>query len=70
MDLQIKFSGYGHWKITTAYYGKKICCTTTNSMAIDDFNSDEFEREGRELRKKRGYNILRSEVVRNYKNSL
>tara|TARA_R110000868_G_scaffold162979_1_gene395069 strand:+ start:489 stop:668 length:180 start_codon:yes stop_codon:yes gene_type:complete len=35
-NLQILFSGYGHWKITTMHYNKEICCTTNNASAIDD----------------------------------
>lgn len=56
--LQVRFSGYGHWKITTTYYGKEISCTTTNSLAVDDYN-DENDR-----RSNRGYDSLRHECIR------
>lgn len=35
-NLQINFSGYGHWKITTTHYGKEIYCITTDAHLIDD----------------------------------
>ena len=39
----IKKIGYGHWKVTIRFRnGKEYSTTTTNSQAIDDFNSDEF----------------------------
>ena len=63
--ITILKSGYGHWKITMEYRGKDISTTTTNSMAIDDYNCDEFEKDGRVLRKKRGYKQLKNELVRN-----
>jgi len=67
--IRIETTGYGHKKITIEYYGKKISCITTNMPAIDDYNSEEGERDGRELRSKRGYNQLRDEVIRKYKES-
>jgi hypothetical protein len=66
--LSVMFSGYGHYKVTTTYYGKEISCTTTDMPSIDDFNSDEHERDGRELRKLRGYKSLRSECIRENSN--
>ena len=66
-NLEIRQTGYGHCRITTDYYGRQISTITTNSMAIDDYNSDYYEKEGKELIKKRGYNSLRNEIIRNYK---
>lgn len=60
-------TGYGHWRITIEYYGKEISSTTTNSMAVDDYNCEEWEKDGRELRKNRGYNSLRNEIIRKHK---
>jgi hypothetical protein len=63
-DLSILPAGYGHWKITTTYYGKTITCITTDSMAVDDYNSVEGERNlYRQLRTKAGYEALRSECI-------
>lgn len=68
-NLTIKFNGYGHWKIECDYRGKRISTVTTNSQAIDDYNSDESERDGRVLRKIRGYKTLIAEIKRNYEHS-
>ena len=68
--ISILPSGYGHWKISMEYRNKEISCVTNNSTAIDDYRCDEFEKDGRELRKKRGFEQLKSELVRkNYENS-
>lgn len=66
--LEVHPSGYGHYKITTIHYGKEINCTTNNMPAIDDFKSEDFEKDGRELRKLRGYRTLRGECIRKNKN--
>ena len=74
MSKQIKHpllvtpNGYGHWHVATRYRGELIGTITTNSMAIDDWNSEEDEKDGRQLRKLRGYNALRSECIRSYLN--
>lgn len=60
-------TGYGHWRITTSYYGKEISTITTDSCSIDDYNCDDFQKDGRELRKKRGALSLRSEIIRKNK---
>lgn len=65
--LNILKTGYGHWKVSISHYSKVLSATTTNSVAIDDYNCDEYEKEGRELRKKRGYTSLRNEVIRRNK---
>jgi len=63
--LTVMPSGYGHWKITTTHYGKRISCTTNNSMAIDTYQCNDAEW-------KRGsvgaYNELRREIIRKNKN--
>lgn len=66
-EIIIKQTGYGHWKVSTMYYGKLISTTTTDSIAIDDYNSDPYEKEGRRLRKLSGYNALREEIIRDNK---
>lgn len=62
--LKIEKTGYGHWKITTTHYNKVISCITTNSTAIDDYNSYDWERDKEGLRKLRGYRRLREEIIR------
>jgi hypothetical protein len=64
-SLQIKQTSYGHWYVSFDYRNRVIGATTTNSVAIDDYKSDPCEKDGRELRKKRGYTALYNEVVRN-----
>lgn len=59
--LEIQETGYGHWKITTTHYNKVISCTTTNSTAIDDYNSEDGSI------KLRGYKSLREEIIRKNK---
>lgn len=65
-NLTVKFTSYGHWKISTKHYNNEISCTTTNSQAIDDFNSDPKEKEGRTKKMLRGYNQLRKEIIRKH----
>ena len=33
--LSIKFSGYGHWRVTIKYRNKEYSCITTNAPAYD-----------------------------------
>jgi hypothetical protein len=64
--IRIESAGYGHKRITVEYRGKQISGITTNMPAVDDYNSEEGERDGRELKRKRGYTSLRNEVVRKH----
>ena len=61
--ISIKKTGYGHWLISMEYRRKTISTTTTNSMAVDDFNSDIDEKQGRKLRWKAGYEQLKAELI-------
>ena len=67
--LRLEFRSYGHYRIILEYYGKEISCITTNMPAVDDYKSEDGERDGRELRTKRGYEALRDEVIRKHKES-
>lgn len=62
--IEVKQTWYGHWRVSMQYRGKQLSAITTNSMAIDDYNSDEDEKDGRILRKKRGYEYLKAEILR------
>lgn len=66
-NLTVKFSGYGHWKIECDYRGKRIRTTTTDSQAVDDFNSEfgEKDEDGRN-RRKNGYIGLCEEIISDY----
>ena len=63
--LSIEYTGYGHYKISADIRGKRLSCTTTNSRAIDDWNSEAGEKCERTLenRKKRGYEQLLDEII-------
>lgn len=62
--LDIEYVGYGSFKITATIRNKRKSCTTTNSRAIDDWNSQEGEicEKTLENRKKRGYTELLEEI--------
>lgn len=63
--LQIDHLNYGHYRITAEIRGKRKSCTTTNSRAIDDWNSEFGEKCERTLenRRKRGYTELLDEII-------
>ena len=63
--------GYGHWRViilSASPINQKVIksCLTTNSMAVDDFMSDESEYDGKYLRIKSGTEELWAEVQRKY----
>ena len=64
-NLTVRMTGYGHWRVECDYRGKRISTVTTNSMAVDDFNSDSGDKDqhGRN-RIKQGYESLCSEIIR------
>mgnify|MGYP003114023110 CR=1 FL=1 len=80
--MMVTKEGYGHWRVIILsaspsisikgngqrVYNEKVIksCLTTNSMAVDDFMSDESERDGRYLRVKSGTEELWAEVQRKY----
>ena len=55
--LEVRFSGYGHYKVTTTYYGKQITCITTDMPAIDAYKDGKVW----------AYWTLRNECIRDYK---
>ena len=62
---------YGHWRVSilsSSPVNQKVIksCLTTNSMAIDDFMSDDTEYDGRYLRIKSGTEELWAEVQRKH----
>ena len=69
--MMVTKEGYGHWRViilSASPINQKVIksCLTTNSMAVDDFMSDESERDGRYLRVKSGTEELWAEVQRKY----
>ena len=66
-NLVIKFAGYGQYTLSIEYYGKVISCHSTNSIAVDDYNSNEGEKKDGCNRIKTGYVSLCNEVIRKCK---
>jgi len=56
-------SGHGHYKVGINYRGKLITTITNNMPAVDDYKSEDGEKDGRVLRRKRGYESLRNEII-------
>lgn len=63
-NLTIRQTGYGHWRISMDYRGKTISTVTTNSTAIDNFNSEFGEKIDGCNRRKSGYESLCNEIIR------
>lgn len=74
-NLKVQFSGYGHWIISCDYRGKRIKKITTDSRAVDNFNSDWDEKgtgtfdKGCNLRKN-GYEALCNELISSHINRM
>jgi hypothetical protein len=66
-NLNVTMTGYGHWKITCDYRGKRISTITTNSVAVDNFNSEIGEKQDGRNRIKEGYEDLINEIIRDLK---
>jgi hypothetical protein len=41
-QIDIQFSGYGHFKVTTTYRGKQYSTVTTNTLAIDRYRNTDI----------------------------
>lgn len=64
-NLTITLKGYGHWKISCEWYGKTLKTVTTNSIAVDDFRSEQGEKDEYGCnRNKQGYESLCNEIKR------
>ena len=66
-NLIVRPSGHGHYKVITEHYNKEISCITNDMSSIDDLKSEEGEKDGRVLKRLRGYNNLRNECIRKNK---
>ena len=68
-NLSIRMTSYGHWKIECDFRNKRISTVTTNSSAIDDFNSEFGEKDCCGYnRRKQGYESLINEIIRKNEN--
>ena len=63
-NLTVIKTGYGHWKISCDYRSKRINTVTTNSVAVDNFNSEFGEKQDNRNRVKEGYEDLINEIIR------
>lgn len=63
--MQLTFLSNGHWRVViySPDFKRVIkSCVTTDSMAVDDFKAEEWERDGRFIRRKSGTESLWAEV--------
>lgn len=67
-NLSIMSTGRGHYRIECDYRGKRISAITTNTMAIDNFNSEHGEKKDGRNRMKEGYEDLCNEIIRKNSN--
>jgi len=63
-NTHVQFSGYGHYKVFTTYYGNEINAITTNMPLIDAFKSDDEKRRNAAMKKLREFVIY---IYKNYK---
>lgn len=63
-NLTIIKTGYGHWQIECDYRGKRISTVTTDSISVDNWNSDHYERNQYGNRRKQGYIRLCEQAIR------
>jgi len=67
-NLSIMSTGRGHYRIECDYRGKTIYTVTTNTMEIDNFNSEMGEKIDGRNRIKEGYENLCNEIIRKNSN--
>ena len=67
-NLSIMSTGRGHYRIECDYRCKRIYTITTNTMAIDDFNSEFGEKMDGRNRMKEGYECLVNTIIRDNQN--
>jgi len=61
-NLSVLQTGYGHWEISCDYRGKRISCTTTDSVSIDNWRDRDNDRLNL-----LGYRSLCTEIIcKNY----
>ena len=63
-NLDIKFSGYGQYTLSMDYRGRRVSCHSTNSIDVDNFNSEFGEKKSGRNRRKTGYVNLCNEILR------
>lgn len=59
-----QFNGHGHYKVGFMWYGKEYTTVTSDMPSIDDYKSDEWEKDGRKLKWKQGQESLVNQIKR------
>lgn len=59
-QTRVQFSGYGHYKVFTTYYGKEISAVTTDMETIDAFKSDNDRRSNGAMNRLREFVIYKN----------
>lgn len=64
--ITIRKTGYGHWEISTTIRGKERKTITTDSISIDNYDTDMRPRERGQMgqTKKQAAQCLYNEIVR------
>ena len=65
--MQITFVTHGHWRVDIySPYPRRVIksCITTDSMSVDDFKAEEWEKYGRHNVRKMGTETLWDEAQR------
>ena len=68
--MQITFVSHGHWRVDIfSPYPRRVIksCITTDSMSVDDYKAEEWEKDGRFNRRKSGTESLWNEVQYKHK---
>ncbi len=56
-------AGHGHYRYNIVFRGREYTHITCDTMAVDDFRSDDDEKDRRQNRRLRGAKRLRQEAI-------
>jgi len=59
-SISVSALGRGHYRVSAEFYGETLSATTANTLAIDDWNSEDMEKDGKEYRQLRGGRVILS----------
>jgi hypothetical protein len=63
-NLSVLKTGYGHYRISCDYRGKRISTVTTDAHSVDEWRNDPTDRDRWGYPVLRGYRTLCAEIVR------